>query len=272
MVAIPAAIGAAVMPKSWRDKAKNFLLGDKPISSEEATLRNDALLQDEFKRLIGTQAGRQQLDRRALDNVLAGQGATIGRMQGLEGSLQGMIAGRGGAGTMAAERSLLTGQRNLQSMAASQRGVTAGSSMREAARQSAILAAEGAGQVGQVRAQEQEQAQGALAALLGQQAGLQGQRAGLEAGLSGTNLQALLGQQVQADQMRLAGMTGLQGLDEAEKQRQLAIMMQNQKPGALGSLVQVGLAAGGAALAGPGGGQAGMQAGGAMAPAFQGWG
>jgi hypothetical protein len=261
-------IAAAVSP-SFRNKAKNFLLGDKPISPEEATLRNDALLQDEFKRLIGTQAGTQQLDRRALDNVLAGQGATIGRMQGLEGSLQGMIAGRGGAGTMAAERSLLTGQRNLQSMAASQRGVTAGSSMREAARQSAILAAEGAGQVGQVRAQEQEQAQGALAALLGQQAGLQGQRAGLEAGLSGTNLQALLGQQAQADQMRLAGMQGLQGLDEAEKQRQLAIMMQNQKPGAAGALFTLGGALAGAAIGGPAGASMGGQVGGAFGPAVQ---
>jgi hypothetical protein len=261
-------IAAAVSP-SFRNKAKNFLLGDKPISPEEATLRNDQLLQDEFKRLIGTQAGNAQLDRRAIDSALAGQGATVGRMQNLEGSLQGMLAGEGGAGTMAAQRALLTGQRNLQSMAASQRGLTAGSSMREAARQSAILAAEGAGQVGQVRAQEQEQAQGALAALLGQQAGLQGQRAGLEAGLSGTNLQAMLGQQAQADQMRLAGMQGLQGLDEAEVQRRLAIMQANQKPGALGALLTAGGAAAGAYLGGPQGAQMGGQFGGAFGTAAQ---
>ncbi len=232
---------------AFKNKAKNFLLGDEPISPEEATLRNDQLLQDEFKRLIGAQAGQQQLDRSRID-------AIVGRQQGLEGSLQNALAGRGGAGTMAAERNLLTGQRNLQSMAASTRGLTAGSAMREAARQSAILAAEGAGQVGQVRAQEQQQAQGQLAALLGQQAGM-------EAGLSGTNLQALLGQQAQADQLRLSGIQGLQGLDEAEKQRRLAIMMQNQKPGALGPLLQLAGTAAGYAFGGPQAGAMGGQAG-----------
>lgn len=247
-------IAAAVSP-SFRNKAKDFLLGDKPISPEEATLRNDALLQEQYKNLIGAQAGTQQIDRSRID-------ALQGRLQGVEGSLQSALAGQGGAGTMAAQRALLIGQRNLQSMAASQRGVTAGSAMREAARQSAMLAAEGAGQVGQVRAQEQEQAQGALAALLGQQAGL-------EAGLSGTNLQALLGQQAQADQLRLAGLSGLQGLDEAEKQRQLAILMQNQKPGMLGSLFSAGGALAGMYLGGPAAGQAGGQIGGAFGTGMQ---
>lgn len=255
---------------SWNDfkrGAGEFFLGSQPISADESTLRNDAFLQEQLKGLIGTQAGQQQLERGQIDALLQQQQGTVGRMQGLEGGLQSALAGRGGAGTMAAERSLLTGQRNLQSMAASARGLTAGSAVREAARQSAILSAEGAGQVGQVRAQEQQQAQAQLQALLGQQAAVQGQQAGMEAGLSGTNLQALLGQQAQADQLRLAGMQGLQGLDEAALQRRLAIQQANQKPGALGALLTAGGAAAGAYFGGPAGAQMGAQLGGGFAPA-----
>jgi hypothetical protein len=95
------AVAAAASP-SFRNKAKNFLLGDKPISPEEATLRNDALLQDEFKKLIGTQAGREQLERGRIDAMLADQSGTLGQMGGLAQQLQAQASGHGGAGTMAA--------------------------------------------------------------------------------------------------------------------------------------------------------------------------
>lgn len=256
----------------WTDfkrGAGDFLLGSKPIGADQAQLRNDAFLQEQYKKLIGTQAGTQQLDRGRIDALLQQQQGTVGQMGGLAQQLQAQANGQGGAGTMAAQRSLLDAQRGIQSQAASVRGLTAGAAARAAMQQSAIAAAEGAGNIGMVRAQEQDQARGALAALLGQQAGVQGQQAGLEAGLSGQNLQALLGQQAQADQLRLAGLSGLQGLDEAERQRMLAILQGNQKPGALGALLTAGGAAAGAYFGGPQGAQVGAQLGGAFGPAVQ---
>lgn len=254
---------------SFKRGASDFLLGSKPIGVDQATLRNDAFLQEQYKNLIAAQPGQARLDRGRIDALLAQQQGTVGQMGGLAQQLQAQASGQGGAGTMAAQRSLLDAQRGIQSQAASVRGLTAGAAARAAMQQSAIAAAEGAGNIGMVRAQEQDQARGSLAALLGQQAGVQGQQAGLEAGLSGQNLQALIGQQAQADQLRLAGLSGLQGLDEAERQRMLAILQQNQRPGALGGLFTAGGAIAGGLIGGAPGAGVGAQVGGAFGPAVQ---
>ncbi len=218
--------------RQW-DRTKKWATGSGGATEADAELRNREFLDARLKGMIDGQAGTIQRD--GIDQALAEQRGTLGRMTGLAGQLQAQAAGRGGAGTMAAERNLLNQQRAIQSMAASTRGITAGSAMRTAAQQNAILAAEGAGQIGQVRAAEQEAALGQLQGLYGTQAGMQGQMAGLEAGISGQNLQA------QQDQQRLAlAATGqLQGMDEAEVQRLLAIKEANRSIGAIGTLTQI---------------------------------
>lgn len=251
--------------------ATEFFLGSKPIGVGEAELRNREFLDQNLRRMLEEQQSREtvQLQRSRIDAALADQRGTVGQMGGLAQQLQAQAAGQGGAGTMAAQRALLDAQRGIQSQAASVRGISAGAAARAAMQQQAIAAAEGAGNIGMVRSQEQDQARSSLASLLGQQAGIQGQQAGLEAGLSGQNLQALLGQQAQSDQMQQSLLAQLQGMDEAEKQRQLAILQQNQRPGALGALLTAGGAAAGAYFGGPQGAQVGAQLGGAFGPAVQ---
>lgn len=256
--ALRAGAGVFTLGASEIPGAKEFLLGTPGAQPGDETIRNQAYLDQRFKGMIEGPAG--QIQRAGIDQAMAEQRGTLGRMTGLAGQLQAQAAGRGGAGTMAAERNLLNQQRAIQSMAASTRGITAGSAMRTAAQQNAILAAEGAGQIGQVRAAEQEAALGQLQGLYGTQAGMQGQMAGLEAGISGQNLQA------QQDQQRLAlaAMSGLQGMDEAEKQRQLALIEASRKPGALAALAPfAGMAIGGM-MGGPVGASAGGQVGGGL--------
>lgn len=260
--ALRAGAGVFTLGASEIPGVKEFLLGTPGAKPGDEAIRNQAYLDERFKGLIEAQPG--QLQRTGIDQAMAEQRGTLGRMTGLAGQLQAQAAGRGGAGTMAAERNLLNQQRGIQSMAASTRGITAGAAMRAAAQQNAILAAEGAGQIGQVRAAEQEAALGQLQGLYGQQAGIQGQMAGMEAGIAGQNLQA------QQDQQRLAlaAMGGLQGMDEAEKQRQLAIIEANRKAGALGALLSAGGTMIGGAFGGPVGASAGGAVGGAVGQQF----
>lgn len=250
-------LGASEIPG-----AKEFFLGTPGAQPGDEAIRNQAYLDQRFKGMIEGPAG--QIQRDGIDQAMAEQRGTLGRMTGLAGELQAQASGRGGAGTMAAERNLLNQQRALQSMAASTRGITAGSAMRTAAQQNAIMAAEGAGQIGQVRAAEQEAALRGLQGIYGTQAGMQGQMAGLEAGISGQNLQA------QQDQQRiaLAAMSGLQGMDEAEKQRQLALIEANRKAGALGAMISAGGTLVGGAFGGPPGAAAGGAVGGAVGQQF----
>lgn len=242
------------------------MMGSGGATAEDAELRNREFLDARLKGMIDGQAGTIQRD--GIDQAMAEQRGTLGRMTGLAGQLQAQASGRGGAGTMAAERNLLNQQRAIQSMAASTRGITAGSAMRTAAQQNAILAAEGAGQIGQVRAAEQEAALGQLQGLYGAQAGMQGQMAGLEAGISGQNLQA------QQDQQRLAlAATGqLQGMDEAEVQRLIAIEEANRKQGWLGTATAIVPTLAAMAPMAAGGGAGASAASGPPAARMQGYG
>lgn len=255
-----ARVGAGAMTLGLSEAMPGGLWGTPGATAEDTELRNREFLDAKLKGMIEGQAG--QIQRAGIDQAMAEQRGTLGRMTGLAGQLQAQAAGRGGAGTMAAERNLLNQQRAIQSMAASTRGITAGSAMRTAAQQNAILAAEGAGQIGQVRAGEQAAALGQLQGLYGTQAGMQGQMAGLEAGISGQNLQA------QQDQQRLAlAATGqLQGMDQAEVDRLMAVAEANKKPGLVGLGLQFAPQIIGGAMGGPAGAAAGARVGGAMSP------
>ncbi len=222
----------------------NFMFGGKPnytANPQDAQLAHGDYYRDMSKGYIN------QVDNRNAPQAYEHpefRNAQSGLVQQLQGVSSGQQAG---AGELAARRAISRALASQQSMAASQRGGNAALAAREAARNSAQLGTQGAGQAQQAAMQDQMQARG----LLGQ---VTAQGRSADQAMQLANLNAQLQARGMDDQQRVALMSQLFGIDQAEMaarmQQAQAQAAAGRSQGFAGDLLQAGGTLGAAYLTG----------------------
>lgn len=222
----------------------SFLFGGKP--NYTANPHDSQLAHGDYYRDMSKGYINQVDNRNAPQATETGfyRNAQTGLVQDLQGVASGQQAG---AGELAARRAISRALASQQGMVAGARGGNAALAQREAARNSVQLGVQGAGQYQQAAMNDQTQARG----LLGQVAG---QARGQDQAMAMANMNAQLQARGMDDAQRVALMSQLFGIDQAEMaarmQQAQAVAAAGKSGGLAGDLMQAGSVLGAAYLTG----------------------